>query len=212
MSILNVIKSRRSIRKFKTKQVNLDDVYQIIEAGIWAPSSGNTMPFKFLVMTNKEQKNKFFTLVLNTVVNWKKEAAEEKGITISELKHNYKQYLDGIQKAPVMIFLFFDLEIGAKEFTNQNIDEFIKNEYLYNSLRDSLYLCVENMLLEASAIGLSSLYFELPRAAKTPVNHLFNIDEKYEFFICLPIGYPDEDTLGKERNVEDFLIESKIKL
>jgi len=208
MSILNVIKSRRSIRKFKTQSVNIDDIYQIIEAGIWAPSSGNTMPFKFLILSNEEHKGKFFTLVLDTVVDWKKEAAEKKGIAITDLRHNYKKYLDEIQKAPVMIFLFFDLERGAKEFTNENIDEFIKNNYLYNSLRDSLYLCVENMLLEASAIGLGSLYFELPRVAKTPVNSLFNIDKKYEFFMCLPFGYPDEEPLGKERNVEDFLIES----
>lgn len=207
MSILNVIKNRRSIRMFKTKAISLEDIYQIIEAGLWAPSSGNTIPYKFLILTEEKTKNDFFKLLLESVVEWKKEVAEKKGISLTELYQSYKQYLDGISKAPVLIFLFFDLEKGAKEFTNNSIKELKNNEYLYNSLRDSLFLCVENMLLETSAIGLSSLYFELPRVSNTPVNDFFGIDSKYEFFLCLPLGYPDEEPEGKQREVKDFLVE-----
>jgi nitroreductase len=207
MSILNVIKNRRSIRIFKTKAIKLEDVYHIIEAGLWAPSSGNTMPYKFLILTEEKTKEDFYELLLETIVDWKKEAAEKKGIALTELYQSYKKYLDGISKAPVLVFLFFDLEKGASEFTNNSIADFRNNEYLYNSLRDSLFLCVENMLLETSAIGLSSLYFELPRASKTPVNDFFGIDSKYEFFLCLPIGHSDEKPKGNKRNVKDFLIE-----
>ena len=137
----------------------------------------------------------------------KKEAAKKKWISITELYENYKKYLDGIKKAPVFICVFLDLEKGAASFTNGNVMNLVTNGYLYNSLRDSLFLCVENMLLEATALGLGSLYFELPSASKTPVNKLFNIDNSNEFFTCLPIGYADEEPIGDERKVEDFLLD-----
>ena len=51
--LLDIIKKRRSIRRFKEKKVETSVIHKIIEAGIWAPSSGNTMPFKFLILDDK---------------------------------------------------------------------------------------------------------------------------------------------------------------
>jgi nitroreductase len=143
---------------------------------------------------------------LESIVRWKKEAAKKKGISITDLYENYKKYLEGIKRAPVFIIVFLDLEKGAASFTNGSVMSLLSNGYLYNSLRDSLFLCVENMLLEATALGLGSLYFELPGAAKTPVNKLFNIDNSYEYFTCIPIGYADEEPEPDDREVQDFLL------
>lgn len=207
MSILDTIKKRRSIRIFKPDKVSKKEIDRIIEAGIWAPTSGNTKPFKFLVLDDREKIDEFFALTLESIVRWKKEAAKKRGISITELYENYKKYLNGIQKAPVFVFIFLDLEKGAASFTNGNVINLVSTGYLYNSLRDSLFLCVENMLLEATALGLGSLYFELPSASKTPVNKLFNINNSNEFFTCIPIGYADEEPIADERNVEDFLLD-----
>ncbi len=207
MSILDTIKKRRSIRIFKPDKVSKKEINSIIEAGIWAPSSGNTKPFKFLILDDRDKINEFFALTLESIVRWKKEAAKKKGISLTELYENYKKYLDGIKKAPVFIFVFLDLEKGAHSFTDGNVPHLVSNGYLYNSLRDSVFLCVENMLLEATALGLGSLYFELPSASKTPINKLFSINNSNEFFTCIPIGYADEEPPADERTVEDFLLD-----
>ncbi len=54
MYILELIKKRRSIRKFNP-DVAVDDqtVNQILEAGIWAPSAGNTQCWRFVVVRDK---------------------------------------------------------------------------------------------------------------------------------------------------------------
>ena len=207
--LFEIIKKRRSIRKFKEKKVETSVIHKIIEAGIWAPSSGNTMPFKFLILDNRKSIDEFYIITLKSVIEWKKKEALKRGITSEELQERYMKYFDKLKTAPVMILIFFDLEVGAITFTEGNIEEFISNEYLYNSLRDSLFLCVENMLLTATALDLGSLYFELPRAAKTPVNKLFNLRETLEFFISIPLGYPDENPLPKKREVNEFLLELK---
>ena len=57
MDLFEVIKMRRSIRKFDpTKPVDEKTVTKILEAGIWAPSAGNTQCWRFQVVRDPELK------------------------------------------------------------------------------------------------------------------------------------------------------------
>ncbi len=40
MDILEIIKNRRSIRKFQSREVEKEKIEKLIEALIWAPSAG----------------------------------------------------------------------------------------------------------------------------------------------------------------------------
>ena len=44
MDILQAIKDRRSIRKYTPEPVSEEQLTQILEAGRWAPSRGNSQP------------------------------------------------------------------------------------------------------------------------------------------------------------------------
>lgn len=48
-SLYDAIKYRRSIRYFKNKDIEQEKIRQILEAGRWAPTSGNIQPWKFIV-------------------------------------------------------------------------------------------------------------------------------------------------------------------
>ena len=56
MAILNVIKSRRSIRKYKAQDIPYEKVLEILEAGIWAPSSGNLQNWYFIVVKDPKKR------------------------------------------------------------------------------------------------------------------------------------------------------------
>ena len=51
--IIDNIKNRRSIRKYLDKEVPKDIVKEIIEAGRYAPSSHNSQPWRFIVITDR---------------------------------------------------------------------------------------------------------------------------------------------------------------
>ncbi len=51
MDILELIKSRRSIRKYAGLPVDASLVEKILEAGRWAPSGLNNQPWRFAVIT-----------------------------------------------------------------------------------------------------------------------------------------------------------------
>ncbi len=57
MQLSDAIKSRRSIRSFKPDPIPKKDLNEILDAGRWAPSSGNTQPLE-LVVIKKENKKK----------------------------------------------------------------------------------------------------------------------------------------------------------
>jgi len=57
MDILNLIKTRRSIRKFKKEDIPEEIILKILEAGKWAPSGLNNQPWRFMIL-EKERKDK----------------------------------------------------------------------------------------------------------------------------------------------------------
>ena len=53
MNILDAIKARQSIRSFKNQDVSREIIKKILEISRFAPSGGNTQPWKIYVL-NKE--------------------------------------------------------------------------------------------------------------------------------------------------------------
>ena len=53
--IIESILTRRSIRKYTTRQIGDKDLNIILEAGKYAPSSGNSQSWHFTVLQNKEK-------------------------------------------------------------------------------------------------------------------------------------------------------------
>ncbi len=58
MDILELIKTRRSIRKYKLDPIPEDEINKILEAGRWAPSASNRQPWRFIVLRSEETKRK----------------------------------------------------------------------------------------------------------------------------------------------------------
>jgi nitroreductase len=54
MNTIEAIKTRRSIRKYTQQPLEFDKITRIIEAGHYAPSSGNIQNWRFVVITDKK--------------------------------------------------------------------------------------------------------------------------------------------------------------
>jgi len=57
--MLQLINSRRSVRKFSDKEISEKDVLEIIEAGMNAPSAGNEQAWQMIVLTDKQVTEKY---------------------------------------------------------------------------------------------------------------------------------------------------------
>ncbi len=54
MDFSDILRKRRSIRKFQDKEISVDIVKEIIKDSCLAPSSGNRQPWKFIIINNKD--------------------------------------------------------------------------------------------------------------------------------------------------------------
>ncbi len=80
--MLQVIKTRRSIRKFTSRKVKDEEIDQIIEAGMWAPSGLNNQPWRIAVIRDYQRKQSIAPLT---------------------------RYSPIIEGAPVLILVFLDV-------------------------------------------------------------------------------------------------------
>ena len=61
MDIWEVIKKRRSIRRFRQKEISTEILLELVEAGRCAPSGANRQPLEFVIIDSEEIKARIFT-------------------------------------------------------------------------------------------------------------------------------------------------------
>lgn len=80
-TIIDTIKSRRSVRDFTEKPVSKDDINTILDVGRWAPSGLNNQPWRYIVVQERR--------------------------TIEEIA-TCTHYSNVVQGAPLLIAVFLD--------------------------------------------------------------------------------------------------------
>jgi nitroreductase len=58
MDVVKAIRERRSIRKYKSIEVETEKVDTILQAGRWAPSASNKQPWHFIVVRDESMRRK----------------------------------------------------------------------------------------------------------------------------------------------------------
>jgi len=52
-SLMEVIRGRRSVRRYKKESVQMEKLALLVEAARWAPSAGNSQPWEFLLINDE---------------------------------------------------------------------------------------------------------------------------------------------------------------
>lgn len=97
-----LVKSRRSIRRYKKEAVEKAKLDKLLDVVRWAPSAKNTLPVKWIVVNNPQTVNELAGLV----VEWVK--------TLGEMQHLVKTWESGIDMihrgAPCLMIAYTDPE------------------------------------------------------------------------------------------------------
>ncbi|WP_160690610.1 nitroreductase family protein [Clostridium sp. C2-6-12] len=136
-NVIENIKSRRSIRKYKKEQIKDEELYAILDAAKHAPSGGNSQTWQFTVIQNKE-----ILLELNGLI---KEAFEK--LEVDE--NTYKSKKAG--------------KIASKRddynfYYNAPTIIIVSNESNYSNAMADSACAIENMLLTSNYLELGACY------------------------------------------------------
>ncbi|MDE5780892.1 MAG: nitroreductase family protein [Lachnospiraceae bacterium] len=190
MDILNLMKERRSIRKYQDRQIDREDLEKIIEAGLYAPNAGGGQRARIVSVHNKELNEKIGRLNLarfdrSKLVGGYVSSEQPSVIDNPDIK-------SGFYGAPTVCIIF-----GRKNF-------------LY-SIPDA-FCCAENMVLEAANLGIASCI--IARGEETFENEAgrellkeWNIPDTDTACCFVILGYCDGDyPKAKSRKVNRALI------
>jgi nitroreductase len=182
---LKLVKTRRSIRSFKPDPIPDEFVERIIEAARWAPSGANSQPWEFIIIKDKQIKDRIVDIVNeHSEYSRKVELTREEDLRFPGLSSPVRE--PGYKNAPVFIILCGDprtkeayplltlLTRGDSHFTSG-----LASAFLY-------------MALAATTLGLGSQWVSATGNpfVKCLLRGLLEIPEKLEIYDMLVLGYP----------------------
>jgi nitroreductase len=169
MEVLEAIKTRRSIRKYKTTPVDDRTIEIVLEAARWAPSWHNSQCWRFIVVRDADIKSKLADTLFG-VADRPNRAAE------------------AIRNAPVVIVACAELGKSGYSVSEPGKPVTDKGEFWY--MFDTA-LAVQNIALAAHASGLGTVIigaFDALRAAE-----ILGLPGGYSVVTLFPLGVPDEE-------------------
>ncbi|EHJ01640.1 nitroreductase [Clostridium sp. DL-VIII] len=174
-NVIQNIKSRRSIRKYKKEQIKDEDLYTILDAGKHAPSGGNSQTWHFTVVQNNE-----ILLELNRYIK----AAFER-LEVDE--NTYKSKKTGKIASKNDDYSFY---YGAPTVV------IVSNDCTYSNAMADSACAIENMLLTANFLELGACWinqitwFDGDENVRSLLTRL-GIPEKHKVCGSLCVGYID---------------------
>jgi len=185
MNVLRAIKERRSCRSFINEPISNDLIEKILEAATWAPSAANNQPWEFIVITNRDIKQR---------IHFESLICKKKIFDMSSWKWVDKYKADFLLEAPVIIAVIGDpKKIGAHQFLKGT-----KTVY-----QQACAAAIQNMLLAAHELGLGSLWFTL--FDRYVIKKMLDIDEAKEPLALICIGKTDgKPLLTPRKNVKEI--------
>jgi len=180
--LMNVILSRRSLRRYKPDPVPRAVIESLLEAAMWAPSAHNRQPWRFAIIETAAQKERL-AKGMGTRLRHDLEADNApQDVIEKDVARSY----DRITKAPVLIALclsLVDMDVYPDEKRN-------RSEYLMAA--QSTAMAGQNILLTAHDAGLGACWMCAPLFCPDVVQAALDLPEDWQPQALLTIGYPAE--------------------
>lgn len=153
--ILDIISTRKSIRRYKPDPITDELLMKVLEAGRWAPTGENDQPWRLIVVRNPETRRKIGELGR---IESGAFCASEYGM--GRLQRRFAGIEDLAKREQVMRFMYS----GEVSQIATNAPVVIVVAGTANALNTpyDLCACIENMLLEAHSLGLGAVWVEGP--------------------------------------------------
>jgi nitroreductase len=198
LSVMEAIKQRRSIRGFKPDAVPEEFIIEMLEAARLAPSGSNRQPWRFIIVTDSEEKARLSKICFDQAF---------------------------IKQAPVVFICCTDLtvysqaqrKLRSQEMVDSGVSQTLSGRFADPAFREMMlsipdtdlkiylqmavantYIAVEHMVLMATALGLGSCWIGAI-GEEGELNKMFNLPPTMVPVAVLPIGYPAQNPPPRTR-------------
>src|SRR5664279_3338408 len=200
MELSDVITSRRSIRKFRQKDISADTIRLLLDAARLAPSGSNLQPARFVVAQSPAAKE---TLSRYTPYKFIAKASvifvccADMTVMTTRDKRVGELLNEGV-------FEGVDIDMNDPAATSPVMDDAAVKAYLSMNVA----IAIEHMVLKAVDLGLGSCW--LGRFDRDKAKKYLSLDESIYPVVLLPVGHPDQSPKERPRFALDKLVLKRI--
>ncbi len=181
MDLNRAIKERRTIRSFQPKSVEKEKVQEVIENAMLAPSSLNSQPWRFIVITG--QKKEETINIISHCTRFLDDIIESFDESEKEYVTKFFQNLGG---APVLIVV-----VMPKIYEDYNR----KVNLIANGA------AIQNLQLSAYKLNLGTCCLTSSLFVEDELKSYLSLSDDEEIVTVMLLGYPDETPHVKERDM-----------
>jgi F420 biosynthesis protein FbiB-like protein len=184
-----IIRGRRSVRRYDGQPVTRDQILAVLEAARWAPSPHGRMPWRFAVLTRHAPK-----LALADAMGdeWRRQLnfdGQERQVVETRLRKSHER----IVSAPAIIIpCLYLADLDVYPDADRNAAE-------TTMAVQSLGCAVQNMLLAAYRLGLDGGWMCAPLFCPPVVVAALDLDPALTPHALITLGYAAADPVRRER-------------
>lgn len=198
MDIYSAINQRRTIRDLQDKEVPMEIIHKILNAGLKAPTNDHMRYWEFVVITDPEEKAKIISKIPKKITNKQVENFLDHYNMTDPCQR--AMYMDGVPKQYPMLYHSGCLILP---FFRQDYPLLKPDSLSALNGFASIWCCIENIFLAATAEGLCAA-FRIPfdkemKYLQEAIGHPDNY-----FMPCyISLGYPSENAVKNAQHEYD---------
>lgn len=196
--IEQLLRQRRSVRRFKAERVPEAFVQRLIEGAICAPSASNKQPWKFLLVENRALIAQLAAAVRASTSL----VARYIPAPSQPAFERYGDYFTRFEQAPLVIVPIYKPLTLLSNLTSDDLPA-EERAAIVQLERDSgligTSLALGNLLLVAHELGLGASGMTGPLLARPELKQLLEVPPAWDIVALVPVGFPDEVPVPTER-------------
>lgn len=197
-ALLEILRGRRSVRRYKLDAVPRAELEAILEAAVLAPSASNKQPWRFLVVETRATIDALARAVRSAT----EEALTRAPESSKDALRAYGDYFTRFEEAPTVIVpICRALHVLSTLIRSDSADALddaaVRMESQSGVIGASLAL--GNMLLMAHALGLGASAMTGPLIAEPRLREILEVPTGWTILAFMPVGIPDEERPPTDR-------------
>ncbi len=178
-----LIRGRRSIRRYQEREVPVTIVWRVLEAAHWAPSAHNRQPWRFAVIPRGPRRER---LARDLAERWVADLVQD-GVPPQEARARAERSYRRLTQAPVLILV----ALSMKDM--DRYPDARRQAAEHTMAVQSVAMAGQNLLLAAHHYGLAACWLCAPLFAGDLILSLLQLPSDWEPQGFVTLGYPAEE-------------------
>ncbi|HML21191.1 MAG TPA: nitroreductase family protein [Aggregatilinea sp.] len=191
-SLIDVIRGRRSVRRYQDRTVSDAALWRILDAARWAPSAHNRQPWRFAVLVDPARREQ---LARAMGERFRMDLAAD-GLDSDQIERQVTRSYQRISGAPAVIVVCMsmtDMDVYPDE-RRAGAERIMATQ--------SVALAVQNLLLAAYDAGLGACWICAPLFCPDVVRDVLDLPGDWEAQALITLGYPAQEKTSERAPVE----------